>query len=263
MMATESNPKSGRYGPVSGLASIDLPREGRRAGGKIEVVHGVAPDPYFAADGEERGRGKAKITRQRQQRVAINAQTDTLEYEARRGRLSVAAYETGRYIDALLERAEGKRSGAGFGEGSHVGVSPLAQQAVMMGKIIAANEKREAAIRHRASRRPRRGAWSLLMVISGSSFRDTAHAESRDALRASAQAKTKSGMAHARSRRISAQSLEEFPKLGSSAAARCENNPRRGLTGDPSLWFKGAISFFAPAIWRLSSPEWATSPDEP
>ena len=176
MMATESNSKSGRYGPVSGLASIDLPREGRRAGGKIEVVHGVAPDPYFAADGEERGRGKAKITRQRQQRVAINAQTDLLEYEHRRGRLSVAAYETGRYIDDLLERAGGKRSGAGLGEGSHVGVSPLAQQAVMMGKIIAASEK-EALQRAIVLVIGKDRAHRVVMIISGSSFQGTAHAE--------------------------------------------------------------------------------------
>ncbi len=175
MMATESSQKSGRYAPVGGLASIDLPREGKRAGGKIAVVHGVAPDPYFAADGEERGRGKNKLTRQRQQRVAINAQTDMLEYEHRRGRISVAAYDAGRYIDALLERAEGKRSGAGFGEGSHVGVSPLAQQAVMMGKIITANEKRElqSAIVLVVGLD---AAMVVLMVISGSSFRDTAHA---------------------------------------------------------------------------------------
>ena len=118
MMATESNSKSGRYGPVSGLASIDLPREGRRAGGKIEVVHGVAPDPYFASDGEERGRGKAKVTRQRQQRVAINRKSDALELELSYRRISQAAYDAGRKYQRVVEAAHQGLGGSSFEQSS-------------------------------------------------------------------------------------------------------------------------------------------------
>jgi len=44
-----------------------------------------------ALGGEAAGKGDGRILRQRRQRVAINAQTDALEYEARRGRISAAA----------------------------------------------------------------------------------------------------------------------------------------------------------------------------
>ncbi|MGA8172402.1 MAG: hypothetical protein WB816_16440, partial [Methylocystis sp.] len=77
----------GRYSSVGGLSGLDLPREGRRAGGKIEIAHGHEVDPYFSGEAAA-GNGEARVVRQRRQRVAINARIDTLEYEARRGRLS-------------------------------------------------------------------------------------------------------------------------------------------------------------------------------
>ena len=95
-MTREPSHKSGRYSHAGGLASIDLPREGKRAGGKIEIVHGVAPDPYFAKYGERRGRGKFEVLGQRQQRVAINRRADAIEFELSCGRISQAA------ADAIL-----------------------------------------------------------------------------------------------------------------------------------------------------------------
>ncbi len=78
-------PAVGRYSSVGGLSGLDLPREGKRAGGKIVIAHGHEVDPYCSGEAEAAGKGEARITRQRRQRVAINAQTDALEYEARRG----------------------------------------------------------------------------------------------------------------------------------------------------------------------------------
>jgi hypothetical protein len=115
--------KSGRYSHAGGLASIDLPREGKRAGGKIEVVHGVAPDPYFAKDGERRGRGKFEVLGQRQQRVAINRKADAIELELSYGRISQAAADAARAYQRVVESSR-KAAGAsnweqGSGGGDH------------------------------------------------------------------------------------------------------------------------------------------------
>jgi hypothetical protein len=141
-MTTHSAKKSsrliGRYSSVGGLTGLDLPREGRRAGGKIEIVHGHEVDPYFGGEAETVGRGEARILRQRRQRVAINAQTDALEYEARRGRISAAAYAAGRYIDRLLEAASGRRTGRQFCERDNAALSPFSLQQALVARIDAA-----------------------------------------------------------------------------------------------------------------------------
>ena len=130
----------GRYSNVGGLSGLDLPREGKRAGGKIEIAHGHEVDPYFSFEPEAAGKGEARITRQRRSRVAINAQTDALEYEARRGRISAAAYEAGRYVDRVLEAASGRRTGREFGEADRAGFSAFALQQAMVARIDAARK---------------------------------------------------------------------------------------------------------------------------
>ena len=47
-MAMISKAALGRYSSSQGLPGPELPREGRRAGGKIEIVHGQEVDPFFA-----------------------------------------------------------------------------------------------------------------------------------------------------------------------------------------------------------------------
>ena len=47
-MAMISKAAQGRYSSSQGLPGPELPREGRRAGGKIEIVHGQEIDPFFA-----------------------------------------------------------------------------------------------------------------------------------------------------------------------------------------------------------------------
>ena len=130
----------GRYSNVGGLEGLDLPREGKRAGGKIEIAHGHEVDPSFSGEAEAAGKGEARITRQRRSRVAINAQTDALEYEARRGRVSAAAYEAGRYVDRVLEAASGRRSGREFGEADRAGFSAFALQQALVARIDAARK---------------------------------------------------------------------------------------------------------------------------
>ena len=128
----------GRYSSVGGLSGLDLPREGKRAGGKIEIAHGHEVDPYFGGESEATGKGEARVARQRRSRVAINAQTDALEYEARRGRISAAAYQAGRYVDRLLEAASGRRTGREFGEADRAGFSAFALQQALVARIDAA-----------------------------------------------------------------------------------------------------------------------------
>jgi hypothetical protein len=125
----------GRYSRShQGAAGPELPREGARAGGKIEIAHGQEIDPYFANEPRSAGRAAGP----RRQRVAINARIDILEYEHRRGRLSAAAYATGRYIDAVLEAASGRRSGMEFGERNRAALSTLSLQHAMAARIDAA-----------------------------------------------------------------------------------------------------------------------------
>jgi len=129
----------GRYSHATVTVGPDLPREGPRAGGKIEIAHGHEVDPYLSNDSPAPG-GKLKFLHQRRQRVAINAQTDTLEYEYKRGRVSPPAYETGRYIDRLLEAATGRRSSIEFGERNRAQLSPLSLQHALAARIDAGRD---------------------------------------------------------------------------------------------------------------------------
>ena len=137
MHARKTSRLVGRYSNVGGLSGLDLPREGKRAGGKILIAHGHEVDPS-GFEAEAAGKGDARIARQRRQRVAINAQTDALEYEARRGRISAAAYEAGRYVDRVLEAASGHRTGREFGEADRAGFSAFALQQALVARIDAA-----------------------------------------------------------------------------------------------------------------------------
>jgi len=134
-MAMISKAALGRYSPAQGLSGPELSREGRRAGGKIEIVHGQEIDPFFADGLELPSRGRTPGPRR--QRVAINTRTDILEYEHGRGRLTPAAYATGRYIDAVLEAANGRRSATDFGERHRAQLSPLSLQHAMAARIDA------------------------------------------------------------------------------------------------------------------------------
>jgi hypothetical protein len=140
MHARKTSRLVGRYSSVGGLSGLDLPREGKRAGGKIEIAHGHEVDPSFSGASEAAGKDEARITRQRRSRVAINAQTDALEYEARRGRISAAAYEAGRYVDRVLEAASGRRTGREFGEADRAGFSAFALQQALVARIDAARK---------------------------------------------------------------------------------------------------------------------------
>ena len=55
----------GRYSSVGGLSGLDLPREGKRAGGKIEIAHGHEVDPHFGGEAEADGKNEARIARRR------------------------------------------------------------------------------------------------------------------------------------------------------------------------------------------------------
>jgi hypothetical protein len=133
----------GRYAPIAGLGGAELPREGRRAGGKIEIVHGHEIDPDDAPDPEKKqpanSNGSA-LRAPRRRRVAINARTDLLEYEHQRGRLSPRAYAAGRYIDRLLEAASGRRTHREFGERNRAAISPYSLQQALAGRIDAARD---------------------------------------------------------------------------------------------------------------------------
>jgi hypothetical protein len=128
--------KSGRYGsPPVGTTYVDLPREGGRAAGKIEIVHACAIDPNATLSAVDGQIGK------RQQRVAINRNTDALEREYSFGRLSVAAYESGRIYQTILEKANGARSagcafepssGHGSPDGAIVGALDAAAEAITL-----------------------------------------------------------------------------------------------------------------------------------
>jgi hypothetical protein len=132
----------GRYSPITRLGGSELPRAGKRAGGKIEIVHGHEIDPDYAPTRHEKQAAKAgdAPSRAARRRVAINARTDLLEYEHQRGRLSPQAYAAGRYIDRLLEAASGRRSRLEFGERNRAAISPYSLQQALAARIDAARD---------------------------------------------------------------------------------------------------------------------------
>lgn len=164
----------GRYSPLRGLSGPELPREGKRAGGKIEIVHGHEEDP----DSFPRTTGGEGAARPRR-RVAINAQTDALEYEFRRGRITPPAYDAGRYIDRLLEAASGRRSALEFGERNRAEASPLSLQYALAARIDAARE----ATRLKTAMAQEVGAETARILVKvigeGMSFRAIARIDAR------------------------------------------------------------------------------------
>jgi hypothetical protein len=176
-MAMISKASLGRYSSVQGLSGPELPREGRRAGGKIEIVHGQEIDPFFADGLDLPSRGRTPGPRR--QRVAINTRTDILEYEHGRGRLTPAAYATGRYIDAVLEAANGRRSGREFGERCREQLSPLSLQHAMAARIDAG---RAAGFLKQAMTQeigPETARIVVLIIGESLSFREIARMDGR------------------------------------------------------------------------------------
>ena len=129
----------GRYSSVGGLSGLDLPREGKRAGGKIRSLMGTRSIPISQARRRPRQKRGADITpappARRDQRPDRRA-----EYEARRGRIFAAAYDAGRYVDRVLEAASGRRSGREFGEADRAGFSAFALQQALVARIDAARK---------------------------------------------------------------------------------------------------------------------------
>jgi len=137
-IAHRSRPRTaGRYSQVS-LArppGDHLPKEGRQ-GAHITVVHGAVDDPNSTLRG-------------RRQRVAINAQTDPLEYEYSRGRMSEAAYRAGRIYQRILERSGQMPTGSQWRQGDRVDAATAHELA-----IIRAIETATAAVRMLDDLRP-------------------------------------------------------------------------------------------------------------
>ncbi|QGM45804.1 hypothetical protein [Methylocystis heyeri] len=112
-----------RNSAPQGSDGCELPRKGLRAAGKIDIVHAEVDDP---------------VDPRRRRRVAVNAKIDILEYEARRKRISPAAFEAGRYIDAVLELASGRRTARDFGQRNPAPFSSFSLQHALAGRIDAA-----------------------------------------------------------------------------------------------------------------------------
>ena len=126
--------KIGRYGHApSGTTSVDLPRVGKRAGGKIDVVHAHEVDPNSSIEQVKGGAGR------RRQRVACNRNSDALEREASYGRLSIAARRVGMQIQATLEISRGQRGAAGIFEPSSGGGSADHGMVARLDAAFAAN----------------------------------------------------------------------------------------------------------------------------
>lgn len=112
-----------RVSPSNDVDVRELPRKGLRAAGKIEIVHADVDEPEDS---------------RRRRRVAVNARIDPLEYEFRRKRISIAAFEAGRYIDAVLERASGQRSARDFGQRNPAPFSSFSLQHALAARLDAA-----------------------------------------------------------------------------------------------------------------------------
>ena len=199
----------GRYSSVGGLSGLDLPREGKRAGGKIEIAHGHEVDPHFGGEAAGKGGDEARIARQRRSRVAINAQTDALEYEARRGRISAAAYAAGRYIDAVLEAASGRRTGREFGEADPAGFSAFALQQALAARIDAA--RRAGALKDAITKEigPESARVVVKVIGEGLSFRMIARIDAMAAGKSREAAPTGKGRDNERAARAVAGNFRD------------------------------------------------------
>jgi hypothetical protein len=150
----------GRYEAVgSASSSGPLPREGRR-GRQITIRHGAVDDPDETVSGQRR-------------RVAINTRTDPLEHEYSRGRLSEAAYRTGRTYQCVIERASGLRTLSSWRDGVRVDVGISGDKA-----IVLALDRASQAVRVRDEVRPIIGLLGerilALTLGDGLTFTETA-----------------------------------------------------------------------------------------
>lgn len=170
----------GRYSPLSGVTGGDLPRAGARAGGKIEIVHGHEADPE-APPRAAKPPGPSAAAGRKRRRVAINARTDLLEYEHQRGRLSPQAYAAGRYIDAILEAANGRRGGVEFGERNRTAISAYSLQQALAARMDAA--RKAARLKEAMAREIGRESARVasLVIGEGPSFRDIARMDAMSA----------------------------------------------------------------------------------
>lgn len=152
--------RRGRYEAVGSASDPGpLPREGGR-GDHVAIRHGVVDDPNAPRSG-------------RRQRVAINIRTDPLELEYSRGRLSEAAYSTGRTYQRVIERASGVRTMSSWRDNDCVDVGISGDHA-----IIAALDRASQAVRMRDEVRPIIGLLGerilALTLGDGLTFAETA-----------------------------------------------------------------------------------------
>jgi hypothetical protein len=151
-----------RYSAPQGNDGCELPRKGLRAAGKIEIIHADVDDP---------------VEPRRQRRVAVNARIDILEYEARRKRISPAAFEAGRYIDAVLERASGRRTARDFGQRNPAPFSSFSLQHALAMRIDAARAAQ--ALKDSIAQEVGPGPARVVMLVIGEglSFREIARCD--------------------------------------------------------------------------------------
>ena len=135
--------KISRYSPEP-EGTVDtghLPRAGKRAGGKIDIVRTHEVDPNQDPD------AKGQVGKRRQ-RVAVNRNTDALERETSYGRLSPAAYRAGGIYQRIIERSCGATTGGCSMEPSDGGGSQTHAIAARMddaaSAVAAKNDARKA-----------------------------------------------------------------------------------------------------------------------
>lgn len=146
--AAAKKERIGRYSQSgTSVPGPDLPAQGPRAGGKLEIVHAVVDDPNQALDPEKGSVGR------RQQRVAVNAKTDALEMELRYGRITKAAYDAGQAYQDVLEASAGRRRGG-------ISMEPASCAGDREMTIVRALERAEQAVTWQYEARRVLGAWA-------------------------------------------------------------------------------------------------------
>jgi hypothetical protein len=148
-MMARGRESEGRYSGGSASVPGELPSPGRRR--QMHIVHGIVTDP--------------NPTRRGRQKVAINRNTDALEYAHSRHQVSPAAYAAGRVYQAVLERAAGVRDA----ETDFAGIrsDPVAARDIaMIYKLESAREAVEM-LDETARVVGKLGGWVLEMTLGG------------------------------------------------------------------------------------------------
>jgi hypothetical protein len=155
--AMKSSERVGRYGRFDGsIPGPDLPREGSRAGGKIQLVHAIVDDPNTTLD------PGAKTVGRRKQRAAVNCKTDLLEEEHKLGSISYPGYKTACRYQDIMEVSSGQHGG-GISMEPSSGVGD--RDMTMVRKLDRA--ARAVAWDDAARRAVGRDAWLLLRAVLG------------------------------------------------------------------------------------------------